>query len=64
MQFTNPQRHPGNITNPQKTAAVTNPQRSPGAPTNPQRHPSAADEKAAKELLERLKPILQKYSRK
>ena len=62
MQFTNPQR--GNITNPQKAAAVTNPQRSPGAPTNPQRNSSPADEKAAKELLERLKPILQKYSRK
>ena len=62
MQFTNPQR--GNITNPQTAAAVTNPQRSPSVPTNPQRHPSAADEKAAKELLERLKPILQKYSTK
>ena len=64
MQFTNPQRHPGNITNPQKAAAVTNPQRSPGAPTNPQHSPSLTDEKAAKELIERLKPILQKYSRK
>ncbi len=62
--ITNPQRHPGNITNPQRAAAVTNPQRSPGAPTNPQQSLPPGDEKAAKELLERLKPILQKYSRK
>lgn len=68
MQFTNPQQHPpGAITNPQKSPSVspTNPQQIPGAPTNPQKGSSAGgDAKAARELVERLKPILEKYSKK
>ena len=75
---TNPQQTPGATTNPQTTPGATtnpqNPQGSPGATTNPQTTPSAATnpqrqspprvgEKAARELIERLKPILEKYSR-
>ena len=72
---TNPQTTPGTTTNPQQTpGGTTNPQRvpsgtippgpSPGATTNPQQHnPPAIGEKAARELIERLKPILEKYSK-
>jgi hypothetical protein len=61
----NPLRSPSATTNPQHTpSATTNPQQTPGAPTNPQQSPCAPDEKAAKELIERLKPILEKYSKK
>lgn len=65
---TNPQRSPGATTNPQQTpGATTNPQQSPGATTNPQQatqSPSPANERASRELIERLKPILEKYSKK
>jgi hypothetical protein len=62
---TNPQQTPGSPPNPQHTpGSPTNPQQTPGSPTNPQHTPCAADEKAAKELIERLKPILEKYSKK
>jgi hypothetical protein len=67
---TNPQR----IQTPTPTAtpppnAPTNPQRIPrtpipGASTNPERHTAAVGEKASHELIERLKPILEKYSKK
>jgi hypothetical protein len=67
---TNPQR----IKSPTPTAtpppnAPTNPQRIPrtpipGASTNPERHTAAVGEKASRELIERLKPILEKYSKK
>ncbi len=61
----NPVRSPSATTNPQHTpSATTNPQQTPGSPTNPQQSPCAPDEKAAKELIERLKPILEKYSKK
>lgn len=62
---TNPQTTPSATTNPQQTpSATTNPQTTPSATTSPQRDPCAPDEKAAKELIERLKPILEKYSKK
>ena len=44
----------------------TGPQRSPSSPTNPQHTPAPAkpaDAKAYKQLIERLKPILEKYSK-
>jgi hypothetical protein len=44
----------------------TGPQRSPSSPTNPQHAPTPAkpaDAKAYKQLIERLKPILEKYSK-
>src|ERR1700730_10251003 len=63
---TNPQSSPGITTNPQTSpGTTTNPQPSPGTPTNPQHHsPSPVGEKASRELIERLKPILEKYSKK
>ena len=71
---TNPQR----IQGPTPTAtpppnampsASTNPQRSqtspiPGASTNPEHQAGAVGEKASRELIERLKPILEKYTKK
>jgi hypothetical protein len=68
---TNPQniqQTPGTTTNPQNIqhtpGATTNPQTSPSATTNPQRQsPPPVGEKASRELIERLKPILEKYSR-
>jgi hypothetical protein len=68
---TNPQniqQTPGATTNPQNIqqtpGATTNPQTSPSATTNPQRQsPSPVGEKASRELIERLKPILEKYSK-
>jgi hypothetical protein len=50
-------------------SASTNPQRIqrspiPGASTNPQHPGAAVGEKASRELIERLKPILEKYSKK
>jgi hypothetical protein len=57
MQFTNPQHQPRTTTSTQPVpSASTNPQRAPGNVVNPQH--------AARELIERLKPILEKYSRK
>ena len=63
---TNPQSSPGATTNPQSSpGTTTNPQSSPGTTTNPQHHsPSPVGEKASRELIERLKPILEKYSKK
>jgi hypothetical protein len=62
----NPVRTPSSTVNPVRTpSATTNPQHSPSATTNPQQQtPCVPDEKAAKELIERLKPILEKYSKK
>ena len=62
---TNPQQTPGGTTNPQRVPSGTIPPGpSPGATTNPQQHnPPAIGEKAARELIERLKPILEKYSK-
>ena len=70
----NPIQTPGSTVNPVQTpssvnpvrvpSSTVNPVRSPGSPTNPQQSPCAPDEKAAKELMERLKPILEKYSKK
>jgi hypothetical protein len=74
---TNPQRHPSGTATPAPSAmpsASTNPQRHPSgtatpAPsampsgaTHPQRVTAPANDKAARELIERLKPILEKYS--
>jgi hypothetical protein len=72
---TNPQRILGGTPTPAPNAipsASTNPQRiprgtptpAPGAPTHPQRPTAAAGDKTAQELIERLKPILEKYSSK
>jgi hypothetical protein len=66
---TNPtQGSPSATTNPtqESPSATTNPtQGSPSATTNPQQHsPSPVGEKASRELIERLKPILEKYSKK
>ena len=63
---TNPQGSPSATTNPQTSpSATTNPQTTPSATTNPQHHsPSPVGEKASRELIERLKPILEKYSKK
>jgi hypothetical protein len=61
---TNPQRTSDSATNPQRGAsATTNPSPSPGVTTNPQQNARATGEKAARELIERLKPILEKYSK-
>jgi hypothetical protein len=61
----NPVQTPGSTVNPvQTTGSTVNPVRIPGSTTNPQQTPCAPDEKAAKELIERLKPILEKYSKK
>jgi hypothetical protein len=77
MQFTNPQHQPRTITSTQPVpGASTNPQRAPGmtistqpvpgASTHPQQAPGETvnPQHAARELIERLKPILEKYSRK
>lgn|GEM_PF-2128376 len=76
---TNPQTTaplPGATTNPQQArpeaspGATTNPQQAkpeaiPSATTNPQQtRTRASGEQAARELIEKLKPILQKYSKK
>ena len=56
---TGPQMSPG-------SPVPTGPQRSPSSPTNPQQSPipaKPADAKAYKQLIERLKPILEKYSK-
>src|SRR5438128_6160005 len=70
----NPIQTPGSAVNPVQTpssvnpvrvpSSTVNPVRTPGSPTNPQQTPCVSDEKAAKELIERLKPILEKYSKK
>jgi len=62
----NPIQSPGSTVNPVRTpGSTTNPQQTSSATTNPQQQtPCAPDEKAAKELIERLKPILEKYSKK
>ncbi|MFN2542386.1 MAG: hypothetical protein ABR514_09505 [Chthoniobacterales bacterium] len=56
---TNPQRPTSPVT-PTPTPTPTG----PNAPTNPVRPRGPADDKTAHELIERLKPILEKYSRK
>lgn len=66
---TNPLSTPSSPTNPLSTpsspGSTTNPQQTPSATTHPQsQNPCVADEKAAKELIERLKSILEKYSKK
>ena len=71
---TNPQRiqGPTPTSTPPPNAmpsASTNPQRSqtspiPGASTNPEHQAGAVGEKASRELIERLKPILEKYTKK
>lgn len=68
---TNPLSTPSSPTNPLSTpsspGSPTNPQQTPSATTHPQtttQNPCVADEKAAKELIDRLKPILEKYSKK
>jgi hypothetical protein len=73
---TNPLSSPGSPTNPLTSpspGSPTNPLSSPGSSTNPltsppptnplSQKPCVSDEKAAKELIERLKPILEKYSK-
>jgi hypothetical protein len=62
---TNPQTTASATTNPQTTAsATTNPQTTASVTTNPQQQsPSPVGEKASRELIERLKPILEKYSK-
>jgi len=76
MQLTNPQHQPRTITTTEPVpGASTNPQKAPGTTISTQpvpgasTHPQQAGETvnpqhAAKELIERLKPILEKYSRK
>jgi hypothetical protein len=59
-QQARPQASPGATTNPQHAAGA-----SPAATTNPQRQNApAVGDKAARELIERLKPILKRYSKK
>ena len=63
---TNPHQTPGTTTNPQTSpSTTTNPQKPPGTTTNPHQHsPSPVGADASRELIERLKPILEKYSNK
>jgi hypothetical protein len=68
---THPVSTPSSPTNPLSTpsspGSPTNPQQTPSATTHPQtstQNPCVTDEKAAKELIDRLKPILEKYSKK
>jgi hypothetical protein len=70
----NPIQTPGSAVNPVQTpssvnpvrvpSSTVNPVRTPSSSTNPQQTPCVSDEKAAKELIERLKPILEKYTKK